>query len=142
MRYHYKYRKEKAGYSGYCLELDGAVTQGDTWEEFEHNMAESLNLYLDEPAPSDLIFPAPNPSLKGRNIVEVSVEPKIALAMLVRQARARRKMTQKSAAEKLGMKNVYSYQRLESSVTVNPEFSTLLRIRKLFPEVSVDLAMG
>ena len=142
MEYHFKFRKEKVGYSAHCLELDGAVTQGDTWKELEHNMAEALNLYLDEEADSDLIFPDPNPGLKGRNVVKVAVEPKIAIAMLVRQARARRKLTQKQAAEKLGMKNVYSYQRLESSKTANPEFTTLLRLKAAFPEFSVDAAMG
>ncbi len=142
MLYHYKFHREKGGFWGFCLELDGAVTQGNTWEEFEHNMSESLSLYLDEREDSDVLFPEPNPSLKGRNIVKVPVDPKVALAMLVRQARVRRKITQKQAAEKLGMKNVYSYQRLERSNTANPEFTTLLRIKKLFPEVSVDLALG
>jgi antitoxin HicB len=142
MHYHFKFHRAKVGFWGYCLEFDGAVTQGETWEEFEYNMAEALNLYLDEPEDSDLIFPDPDPALKGRNIAKVEVDPKIALAMLVRQARVKRKLTQKQAAEKLGMKNVYSYQRLERSNTANPEFMTLLRIKKLFPEVSVDLALG
>jgi predicted RNase H-like HicB family nuclease len=142
MQYHYKTHREGSGFWGYCLELDGAPTQGDTWEEFEHNMSESLSLYLDEREDSDVLFPEPNPSLKGRNIVKVPVDPKVALAMLVRQARVKRKLTQKQASEKLGMKNVYSYQRLESSNTANPEFTTLLRLKALFPELSVDLAMG
>ena len=41
-------------------------------------------------------------------------------------------------AHKMGFKNLYSYQRLESSKTANPEFSTLLQIKKVFPEFEVD----
>jgi antitoxin HicB len=112
-------------------------------EELRFNMTEVLDCVLDEPQDSEVLFPDPDPTIKvGKRIVAAPVTPKIALASMVRQARVRRKMTQKQAATELGMKNVYSYQRLESSKTVNPEFTTLLRLRKLFPEVSVDLAMG
>jgi antitoxin HicB len=145
MYYHFRIYPEKKGYWAQCIELKahGCTTQGEDMEDLRHNMAEALACALDEPQDSDVLFPDPDPTIKvGRRIAAVPVDPKIALAMQVRQARVRRSMTQKKAAEQLGMKNVYSYQRLESSKTVNPEFTTLLRIRKLFPEVSVDLAMG
>lgn len=142
MQYHFRVYPEKKGYWAKCIELEGCQTQGDTMAELRLNMADVLDLVLDEPEDSTEIFPDPDPKLKGRNIESVPVTPRIALAMMVRQARLRHKITQKQAAEKLGMKNVYSYQRLESSKTVNPEFTTLLRLKKLFPEVSIDLAIG
>jgi antitoxin HicB len=146
MFYHFKIHPEKeGGYWAQCIELKahGCHTQGDTMEELRHNMSEVLDLVLSEPSDSDILFPDPDPTIKtGRYVARAQVSPQIAMASMVRQARVRRNLTQKQVAEKLGMKNVYSYQRLESWKTVNPEFTTLLRLRKLFPEVSVDLAMG
>ncbi|HEX2613709.1 MAG TPA: type II toxin-antitoxin system HicB family antitoxin [Fibrobacteria bacterium] len=146
MQYHFKIHPDvRGGYWAQCIELKdhGCRTEGDTMEELRFNMTEVLDCVLDEPQDSEVLFPDPDPTIKvGKRIVAAPVTPKIALASMVRQARVRRKMTQKQAATELGMKNVYSYQRLESSKTVNPEFTTLLRLRKLFPEVSVDLAMG
>ena len=145
MQYHFKiHPQKKGGYWAQCIELKdfGCHTQADKMGELRHNMAEVLDLVLDEPKDSDVLFPDPNPSLKSPRIVAVPVDPRIALATLVRQARVRRALTQKQAAEKLGMKNLYSYQRLESSRTTNPEFATILRIKSAFPEFSVDLAIN
>lgn len=146
MQYHFKVRPdERGGYWAECIELKdhGCRTEGDTLEELRRNMTEVLDCVLDEPADSDVLFPDPDPTIKvGKWVMAAPVSPKIALASMVRQARVRRKLTQKQAAEKLGMKNVYSYQRLESSKTANPEFTTLLRLKAAFPEFSVDAAMG
>jgi len=40
-------------------------------------MEEILNLYLDEPPDSKLIITPPNENIKGKNILEVQVNPKI-----------------------------------------------------------------
>ena len=68
-------------------------------------MAEALALYLDEPETSKQIFPSPNPSIKGNSIVEVSVDPKVAMAMAVRQARVHAGWTQEKAFKMMEMKN-------------------------------------
>jgi antitoxin HicB len=141
MKYHFKVHKAEkweVGFWAHGLELRGCVTQGDTREELEFNMAEALNGMLDEPEESKHIFPDPDPTLKGRNIVAVPVDPQIAFAMQVRQSRLKNKWTQKEAAKALGMKNIFSYQRLESSKTANPELSTLMRLCAVFPGFSVD----
>jgi antitoxin HicB len=138
MFYHFRVRKEKIGYSAQGIEIDACITQGDTWAELAHNMAEVLDLAFDEPEDSKRIYPDPNPDLKGRNIVAVPVDPQIAFAMQVRQSRLKNKWTQKEAAKALGMKNIFSYQRLESSKTANPELSTLMRLCAVFPGFSVD----
>lgn len=52
------------------------------------------------------------------------------------------RMTQKEAARLLGMKNIYSYQRLESGKTANPELLTLVRIKQVFPEIDLDDVVG
>ena len=138
MQYHFKIYKEGSGFWAHGVELEGCVTQADSREELEFNMAEALNGMLDEPEGSQHIFPYPDLTITGRNIVKVSVDPQIAFAMQVRQSRVTNKWTQKEAAKALGMKNIYSYQRLESSKTANPELSTLTRLCKVFPGFSVD----
>lgn len=35
------------GFSGRCLELRGAISQGDTMEELEKNMTEAIELILE-----------------------------------------------------------------------------------------------
>ena len=52
MKYHFRLKKEKKGYTAFCIELKGCQTQGDTKSELEKNMREALDLYLDEPANS------------------------------------------------------------------------------------------
>jgi len=138
MRYHFKVRKEAKGYWAECVELKGCQTQGDNLEQLEENMAEALNLFLDEPEDSKLVLSFPKNQLRGKDIHQVIVQPKIALAFYLRQLRLSHHMTQKEVAQKMGFKNLYSYQRLESSKTANPEFMTLLRIKKIFPEFDFD----
>jgi antitoxin HicB len=142
MKYHYKVHKEGKGYWAECLEAEGWVTQADTREELDFNMREALNAVLDEPSDSDWIPPLPNPKLRGRNVVEVPVDPTVAMAIMIRLLRIKGKMTQKQAADKLGMKHVYQYQKLESGKTANPELRTLARLKTLFPALSIDAVLA
>jgi transcriptional regulator with XRE-family HTH domain len=45
-------------------------------------------------------------------------------------------MTQKEAAQRLGMRSLYSYQRLERRA--NPSLATIKKVKKLFPTLSLD----
>jgi transcriptional regulator with XRE-family HTH domain len=45
-------------------------------------------------------------------------------------------MTQKQAAGMLGMKNVYSYQRLEKKS--NPTLNIIKKIHNVFPEIKLN----
>jgi len=101
-------------------------------------MKEALNLYLDEPDNSDVTFPLPNKKIEGEDIVEVPVNPKIAFALMLRMLRKQKGLTQNEIARMLGMKNIYSYQRLERSKQANPSLITLAKIKKVFPELNVD----
>ncbi len=139
MKYHFRVHKEKRGYWGECVELDGCRSQGDTGEELKKNLKEALDLFLDEPEESRLAFPPPRLRFKGRNIVAIEVDPQIALASLVRSERLKRKWSQKLAAKELGMP-LYSYQRLEYSKTANPEWKTLIKLRRVFPDLDLNLA--
>jgi predicted RNase H-like HicB family nuclease len=38
--------EEEGGYSGQCLEIPGAISQGETLEEFKENMKDAISLIL------------------------------------------------------------------------------------------------
>jgi antitoxin HicB len=141
MKYHFRIHRGEKYLWAQCVEGEWP-TQGETREELEFNMREALNGVLDEPEDSKWIPPMPDPTIKGRNIVEVEVDPQIALAMLVRVSRLKRGMTQREAAGKLGIRHVSQYQRLESGKTANPELGTLVKLKRLFPELSVDAVLA
>lgn len=138
MVYHFKVHRQKKGYWAECVELVGCSTEGDTHEELEENAREALNLYLDEPEESGASFPLPRRCTRA-SIMSVPVDPGIGLSMLLRNYRKRNRYTQKQVAEKLGMKNLYSYQRLERKS--NPSLQTLRRLKEVFPELSVDYVL-
>jgi len=140
MKYHFLIHKEGRGYWGECIELPGCSTQGDSMAELEKNMAEALNLYLDEEGGTGVEFRLPlkrAPSRKGR-ICQVRVAPRVALAVQLRYIRKQRGLTQKQIAAMLGLKGLYSYQRLESAKTANPEWDTVVQLKRVFPELDLD----
>ena len=140
MKYHFKIHKEKKGYWAECLELKGCYTQAGSLKVLKANMAEALNLYLDEPEDSKVVFPLPDKKLSGRNIVEISGDKRIVLASYIRRLRILHGWTQQEVAKRLGMPNIYSYQRLERRP--NPRLNTLAMLKQVFPEFSMDLVLG
>lgn len=40
-------KEKEGGYSGQCLELPGAISQGETLEDLKTNMADAINLVLE-----------------------------------------------------------------------------------------------
>jgi predicted RNase H-like HicB family nuclease/DNA-binding XRE family transcriptional regulator len=137
MRYHFKVHKEKEGFWAECIELPGCVTQADTQEELDINMQEALNLYLEEVEDYEYLAPLPKASIKvGRNIIEVPVDPSVALAFSIRCQRIKQGLTQREAADQLGMKAIYSYQRLEKRC--NPTLDLIYKLVLLFPALSLD----
>ena len=137
MKYHFKVHKEGDGFWAECIELDGCITQGDSKEELLENMKEALNLYLEEPEDSTFLAPFPKKNLKlTRSIIEVLVDPEVAFGFMVRYHRIKKGITQKKAALELGMKNLYSYQRLEKRCNVTLEM--MGKLIKIFPKFSLD----
>lgn len=135
MYYHFHVHEEDNGYWAECIELSGCTTQADSKNELFANAAEALNLYLDEPEKSNITFPLPQEQVES-DLLQVPVDPKIALSILLRKYREEHHYTQKEVAEKLGMKNIFSYQRLERRA--NPSLSTLNKLKHVFPDLSVD----
>jgi predicted RNase H-like HicB family nuclease len=138
MKYHFKIHKDKKVYWAECLELDGCFTQATTLKELNKNMQEALNLYIEEPEDCQDLAPLPDNKIKKtKTVVEVMLDPKIALAFLVRRYRVKNKMTQQKAADAMGFDNVYSYQRLESG-KANPSLNVMFKLKKIFPDISID----
>ena len=138
MEYHFKIKKESKGYSAVCVELPGCVTQANSREELESSMKDALNLYLDEPSDSKLIFPLPKK--KVLNAVSITVDSSIAFAFALRRARLKNKLTQTQAKDLIGITgSLNNYQRLENSRTANPVLDTLVRIKRAFPDFPIEL---
>ena len=123
-----------------CVELKGCITQGRNRLELKRNMKEALDLYLEEPDTSTVVFPQPLAKAADRKLVPVEVDPAVAFALQLRQLRIANRLTQKEAAKRLGMKSVFSYQRLEKRS--NPSLATLRKVKGLFPGFSLDLILG
>jgi antitoxin HicB len=138
VKYHFKIHKETNGFWAECLEIKGCATQGDNMKELRHNMKEALDLAFMEPPDSVIFIPRANPKLKGANIVEVEADPSMAMANRIRELRLKNKLTQIAMKDRLGIKHLSSYQRLEDPERANPEWKTLLRIKRAFPKFKVD----
>jgi len=132
MQYNFKVTKEDSGFSAECVELEGCHTQGETKQELEQNMKEALNLYLSEREDSHIIFKEPRKPKKGW--IQVEVSPSVALALTIRQARLKKKMSQREMQSFLGIPSLSSYQRLEDPKLSNPEFKTLVNIIRMLPD--------
>jgi len=136
MRYHFKIHKEGEGFWAECIEIPGCLTEADSKEELFKNMCEAINLYLEEPADSKYLAPLPQQIELTTSIVEVPVDPEIAFGFSVRYNRIKSGLTQKEAAGRLGMKNIFSYQRLEKRCNATMEM--IAKILTVFPKMSLD----
>jgi predicted RNase H-like HicB family nuclease len=139
MKYHFKIHKEIGEIWAECIELPGCVTEGENDMDILNKMQEVLNLFLSEPSDSNIIFPLPQQSIEGKNIVEVSVDPHVAIAVLVRQARLKRGLSQRKAAKLVGFTHLSGYQRMESA-GANLTFNKIIKLKEAFPEINIDKA--
>ena len=139
MFYHFKVHPEDNGLWAECLELDGCYTQADDMDHLKSNMRQALNLYLSEPENSKVIFSLPIKSSKKPNVYLVEVDSKVALSFLLRRNRIQHELTQIQVANKLGFKNIWSYQRLEKPSSANPTLSTLNKLQNIFPDLELNL---
>lgn len=142
MKYHFKIHRESQGYWAECVELDGCHTQADNMRHLHQNMAEALNLFLDEPDNSKIIFSLPKKIVKGKNIVEVAVLPEVAFSSLLRRTRILSGYTQHEMKERLEFSSVFAYQKLERAKYSNPTLKSLLKIKKVLPHFPLGLLIS
>ena len=137
MKYHFEVGKEDDGYSAQCIELEGCISQGDSMEDLQANLHEALNLYLDEPAGSNEVFPLPDEKLEGIDgVVSISVEHGIAFAMLVRQNRVANNWSMEQAQKAIGLSNRRKYNRLEKKC--NPRLSIVAKVMEVYQGFPLD----
>lgn len=140
MKYHFKVHKEKSGYWAECAELEGCHTEADSLIELYSNMEEALNVYLSEPESSKLIFPLPQKKYQNSSEFEaVPVDPSVAFSFLLRRYRLQKKITLKEMAEKLKMKNINTYVKLEKAASSNPELRTLAKIKTILSDFPINM---
>ena len=139
MHYHFKIHQEDNGYWAECIELDGCNSQADDLDELRKNIHQSLNLFLSEPDDSQVLFPLPDKKLDKEDFALVEVEPQVALSFLLRRQRIINKLTQAEVAKRLGLKNIWSYQRLEKPDSANASVTTLAKLLQVFPNLELDM---
>ncbi len=120
-------RKEPDG-SAYNVEvpdLDGCFTFGETLEEALANAEEAISLWLQDAAGGRGTVPVPSANVDTPYRVEPSLDVRVPL--LVRARRQSLGITQKQAAEALGV--AYQvFQRFESPLKGNLTLKTLSRV--------------
>ena len=142
MRYHFKIHKEKNEFWAQGIELPGCFTQGKNEKELEKNMIEALHLAITEPDNSNDLAPLPNNKIRtSRSIVGIHLDPQVALSLWLKYLRKKHHYTQLQVAKRLGFKSIYQYQRIESSKH-NPTLKTLVALKDIFPELSIDEVVG
>ena len=100
-------------------------------------MEDAINTFLQEPEGTKYLAPLPDSSHKpSPSVVQVGVDPQIALGFWVRYNRIKKGMTQDEAAKKLGMKSLFSYQRLERKC--NATVAMVSKLMALFPRLNLE----
>ena len=85
MKYHFLVHNDPDGVWGECLELPGCMVEEDEPGDFVKQTTEVLNLYLDEPKDSEIIFPLPYKDCNIEYVIEVKVYDHIAMNLIKRQ---------------------------------------------------------
>ncbi len=151
MKYSFKVNGSRSeGYWAECIELDGCMTQGETYPELEDNMQDALNLYLSEPEDSKHLFPLPSKkkSKKGKSsaIVQVQVNATVAVAMLFRQFRVEAGLSVRQASNlvKLAIGDGASVSHRKIQDIENPNkpvtTKTLDELLRAFPDLDLSEA--
>jgi len=138
MEYHFELHQEDEGWFwAECVELKGCLSDGDRVEDLKLRLEDALNLYLNEPIGSNMVFPLPDKKLdENTSFLRIPVKSNVAFAMLIRQYRISNRMTLDQAREKIGLKNRNSYVKLESAG--NPTMDTISMVIKSFPEINLN----
>lgn len=148
MKYHFKISARESGdYLVQCLEIYGCAVSVKQPAEAATAASKKLHAFLSM-LPDDLSFIEPFDrsgeevrrqfGLEPGELVIVELTPAFAFAIALRLARFNRCLSQAQTARRLKLRSRSSYQRLEDPKRTNPTLDTILRVRKVFPDL--DLA--
>lgn len=86
IHYHFRIIEEETGYSAQCVEMEGAVTQGDSWDHLQEMMKDCLRCMVECQLDSGLLPPLPVP-MGGDNehrVEEVSLSDDTSAELLAK----------------------------------------------------------
>ena len=109
---------------------DGSLTYGKTLDEAKAMAAEAVSGLLESYIEHGDKFTIPKKG-KAKDWYEIEIEPGLAFALWLRNARISHKMTPNEVAEKMGVK-YQVYQKLENPRTANPTLKTLKKLESIF----------
>ena len=109
---------------------EGYLTYGDTFDEAKTMAAEAVSGLLESYIEHGDKFTIPKGGTSS-GWYNVEIEPGLAFALWLRNARMSRNMTLADMAEKMGVK-YQVYQKLENPKTANPTLRTLKKLETIF----------
>ena len=129
IRYQAKIYKDEDSYSVEFPDLPGCFSMGDSFEEACQMAREALSLYLDEARDPKWHVPKAK-TRKGKNYHWIAPDESVTIALMIRQARLKKGLSQNKMAKLLG-KSVQQLQKLEMPGKSNPTIKTLAKISKV-----------
>jgi antitoxin HicB len=109
---------------------NGILTDGDTLDHAKEMASEAVSGIFAVNLKRGIHFSIPAP-IEGNDVYNIEIEPGLAFALWLRNARITRDMTLQDAAEKMGVK-YQVYQKLENPRTANPTLKTLKKLEQVF----------
>jgi len=99
------FNKEDNVYDVKFPDLPGCLTYGETFEDAQINAAEALTGYLASIEIREQRIPLMTPIQQGQNnMYNIFPETNVAFSIWLKETRLKKGMTQKEAAEKIGIK--------------------------------------
>ena len=116
---------------------EGYITYGDSLDEARAMASEAIAGLLESYLEHGDKFTIPKIT-STRGWYNIEIEPGLAFALWLRNARLSNNMTLADAAEKMGVK-YQVYQKLENPKTANPTLKTLKKLEKIFGQELVAI---
>ena len=140
MKYYARINKQKDGkYLVEFLDLPGCLTEGKTLAMAIINAEEALSGWLASHCDRNMNVLDPK-TRKGRDFYPISVDLRVAFAVLLRKVRIKKGLTQNQVASLLGISQ-QAYARMEIPSKTNPSLSTVQNISKVLnTKLEFDLA--
>ncbi|MDR3200856.1 MAG: helix-turn-helix domain-containing protein [Spirochaetales bacterium] len=110
------------------------MTSGETLEEAKTMAAEAVSGLLETYLEHGIAFTIPKGGpgkTNGSGWYGIEIEPGLAFALWLRNARLSHNMTLADVADKMGVK-YQVYQKLENPRTANPTLKTLKKLERIF----------
>ena len=128
------FNEEDSVYDVEFPDLPGCLTYGETLEDAKKNATEALTGYLASIEVREQGIPYISQIKHNKNnLYYIRPDSNVAFSIWIKESRLKQGMTQKEAAEKIGIK-YQAYQRYERPETSNPTLKMIEKFQKLFGE--------